>query len=305
MNLTIAAQPIIGGPALGALVVALIWGVLLLLFGAKLLRPMIVLAALLTGVLIGVVVARTWVPQTPLWVAAAVGGVLGVVAGALLYRPAVATASACVGAVVGALVAWTVIAGGALDSQPRDTGHGLVAHSRETAITGDGARSSAQLLDIVTTQPVDARETSGQSPVAASAATVGDRILRDVSELFSRGATRVRAAFSSTAQAYRTLLFGCIATGAVIGFIAGLLATTTVARILTSCAGAGLTMLGAVPLLALAGYAPLPPGPRAWLICMGAFALVGVVLQTMLSKPAAAPKAKAPKRARDPEPAAA
>jgi ElaB/YqjD/DUF883 family membrane-anchored ribosome-binding protein len=304
MTLILADTSTIGGPALGALIVALIWGILLLLLGAKLLRPMVVLAALLTGIMLAVVVARTWVPETPLWAAAAVGGVLGVIAGALLYRPTVAGVAACVGAVTGAVVAWAVIAGGALDTQPRESGHGLVASMRESALPGDGARSSAELLDIFMTPPT--ANSAEASTSATTATTVGDRILADVSELLARAMQRSQAALAGTAPAYRTLLYGCIATGAVIGFIAGLLATTMVARILTSAAGAGLTMVSAVPLLALAGYSPLPAGARAWAIALGSLVVVGVVLQTVIArKTASATPRKHADRASKPQPATA
>ncbi|MBL9140744.1 MAG: hypothetical protein JNK53_02655 [Phycisphaerae bacterium] len=279
LTLADASLPTLGGPALGALIIALIWGVLLLAFGATLLRPMVVVTALLTGVLLAVVVARTWVPNVPLWIAASVGGLLGVIAGALLYRPAVATISAFVGATVGAIVAWSVIATGALDTKPRESDHALVASLRESAVFGEGRKTSEEILAIVTARAEGAASADASD---ATAATVGDRVLRDLSEIATRAADRTRATLQATAPVYRTLLYGSILTGAVAGFLAGLVATTTVARILTSVAGATLLMLSAVPLLASMGVNVQLRDARAWLLAIASCAVLGVLTQTLL-----------------------
>lgn len=309
------------GPALCALLVGVVWGVLLLAFGAALLRPMVVIAALLTGLLLAVVAARTWLPTLPLWVAAAVGSVLGVIAGALLYRPAVASMSAVVGATLGALVAWSVIAAGALDAKPRTSEHALVASLREESAQGEGYRTSREILaivmaradDAVVTGVADLEHAAGDAAerraLAAQATppTAGDRVLRDLSEIARRAAERTREALAATAPAYRTLMYGCIATGALVGLLAGLLATTTVARILTSAAGATLLLTALVPLSAALGHALYLRDARAWLLAIASLTVLGLVAQTLLGSrlSGSRPKGKAARKgaARPAEPA--
>ncbi len=292
------AQSPHGGPALGALIIGLVWGILLLGFGAALLRPMVVLAALIAGTLLGVAVARAWTPEVPLWAAAALGAVLGVAAGALLYRFTVATISAvvgAVGAVAGALVAWAIMAGGALDAQPRALDHAFIA-SHDSSTHGDGARSSQAILDIVTAP-------AAQGTSADTTLTTGDRVLRDLSTLTTTAAARTQASLQATPAAYRTLLSGLVLTGAVVGMVAGLIATTMVARILTSLAGAGLTLFTALPLLAYSGHPLALADARAWLAATASLALIGVTVQCLLAGGSAA--SKRPTRAKRAKPAAA
>jgi hypothetical protein len=127
-----------------ALAVAMLAGACLILFGARVLRPAVVLAAMTIGFLGAIVAARHALPQVPLWAAAATGAVAGLLGGALLYRPTVAVAAASVGGTVGAIIAFAVMAGGSLDTAPRDLGHALVASPREAARPGDGQRVAAR-----------------------------------------------------------------------------------------------------------------------------------------------------------------
>ena len=135
--------------AKGVLVGTMVGATLLLLFGAQLLRPAVVLAAMLVGFLGSVVVARALLPGVPLWAAAAFGAVAGLLAGALLYRPTVGLMAGVVGAAVGALIAFAIIAGGTLDTAPRDLNHALVVNTRETVRPGEGSRAGKHLLEIL------------------------------------------------------------------------------------------------------------------------------------------------------------
>ena len=95
--------------ARGTLVALMVVGILLVLAGARLLRPAVVLAAMAVGFLGAIVTARALLPGMPLWAAAAIGAVAGLLAGSLLYRPVVALAAATVGSAVGALVAFAIM----------------------------------------------------------------------------------------------------------------------------------------------------------------------------------------------------
>ena len=96
---------------------------------------------------------------------------------------------------------------------------------------------------------------------------------------------------------------GSIAAGAIIGLMAGLIATTIVARVLTSCAGAWLLLVGSLPLLAMHGHEPLPHDARSWLITIASLALAGTIAQSYLG--ASTGTKRAPRRAKpDPEPQA-
>jgi hypothetical protein len=275
--------------AKGVLVGTMVGATLLLLFGAQLLRPAVVLAAMLVGFLGSVVVARALLPGVPLWAAAAFGAVAGLLAGALLYRPTVGLMAGVVGAAVGALIAFAIIAGGTLDTAPRDLNHALVVNTRETMHPGEGSRAGKHLLEILV-GPGGAEESKAKrtatdaalSDAADSALPAGDRVLQSTVDVAHRAADRVELAFQETAPAYRTLLTASIAAGAVAGFLMGLLATTLVARILTSLAGAWLLVVGALPLLAMHGYEPMPTGARGWLVVLVSIAILGTLAQSVL-----------------------
>ena len=275
--------------AKGVLVGTMVGATLLLLFGAQLLRPAVVLAAMLVGFLGSVVVARALLPGVPLWAAAAFGVVAGLLAGALLYRPTVGLMAGVVGAAVGALTAFAIIAGGTLDTAPRDLNHALVANPRETMHPGEGSRAGKHLLEILVGPRGVAESNANRSATDAalsdaanSALPAGDRMLQSTVDVAHRAGDRVELAFQETAPAYRTLLTASIAAGAVAGFLMGLLATTLVARILTSLAGAWLLVVGALPLLAMHGYEPMPTGARGWLIVLASIAILGTLAQSVL-----------------------
>jgi hypothetical protein len=195
-----------------------------------------------------------------------------------------------VGAAVGALIAFAIIAGGTLDTAPRDLNHALVANPRETMHPGEGSRAGKHLLDILV-GPRGAEEANTKrtatdtalSDAADSALPAGDRMLQSTVDVAHRAADRVELAFQETAPAYRTLLTASIGAGAVAGFLMGLLATTLVARILTSLAGAWLLVVGALPLLAMHGYEPMPTGARGWLIVLASIAILGTLAQSALA----------------------
>jgi hypothetical protein len=276
--------------ARGVLVALMVLGTALLLFGARLLRPAVVLAAMFVGFLGAIVTARALLPGTPLWIAAAVGAVAGLIAGALIYRPTIGIMAAIVGSAVGALVAFAIMAGGSLDTAPRDLGHALVVSPRETARPGEGERAGIHLLAILNGHD----GTDGTLSDAADAALpAGDRLLRSAVDVTHRAAARVGSAYRETAPAYRTLLAASVGAGALAGFLAGILATTLVAQVLTSFAGGWMLLVGLLPLLALHGLDPMPPDARVWLVTLASLAVVGTIAQSALgagAKPA--PKAR-------------
>ena len=276
------ASPLLADAALppgtrAALAVAMLAGTCLILFGARVLRPAVVLAAMAAGFLGAIVLARHALPQVPLWAAAAAGAVAGLLGGALLYRPTVALAAATVGATVGAIIAFAVMAGGSLDTAPRDLGHALVASPREAARPGDGQRAGMRLLAVLA--PADASDAT-LARTADAAVPAGEHLLRHTADSARRAWERATAACTSVAPAYRTLLVGSIAAGALSGLLLGLVATNLVARILTSFAGGWLLLGGTLALLATRGIEPMPGDARAWLIALGALAAIGTLWQS-------------------------
>jgi len=261
----------------GALVVAMLAGACLVLFGARVLRPAVVLAAMAVGFLGAIVAARHALPQVPLWAAAAAGAVAGLLGGALLYRPTVAVSAASVGATVGAIIAFAVMAGGSLDTAPRDLGHALVASPREAARPGDGQRAGMRLLSVLA--PADASD-EALGRTADAAAPAGEHLLRETADAARRAWDRSSAACAAVAPAYRTLLVGSIATGALTGLLLGFVATNLVARVLTSFAGGWIFLGGTLALLATRGIEPMPGDARAWLVALGALAALGTFWQT-------------------------
>lgn len=278
------------------LVGSMIVGTLLMLWGARLLRPAVVLATMAACFLLAVVAARHALPQVPLWAAAAAGAVAGLLAGALLYRPAVAVATAVVAATAGGLIAFAVMAGGSLDTAPRDLGHALVANPREVSRPGDGSRAGMRMLEVLAPPAGSTGDlgTRAESAVDATA-PVAERALRSTADAARRGWNRACEAVEATDPPFRTLLVGSTAAGAVSGLLLGLLFTTLMARVLTSLAGAWLLVAGALPLLASHGHAPMPDDPRAWLVALTALTVAGTLMQAALGgAPAAPARAKRP-----------
>ncbi|MFO0963325.1 MAG: hypothetical protein U0625_10540 [Phycisphaerales bacterium] len=295
-TLPLLAEADLGTPARAALVAAMVAGVVLLCFGARMLRPAVVLAMIVAGFVLAIGLSRAFVPDLPLWIAAIVGAILGLLAGALLYRPAVATISAFTGAAIGALVAWSIIAAGSLEAAPRELGHALVSTQREIAPPGEGERAGMAILSVLSgpgdaapapaanSEPQQLRHAADEAAArtADAARPVGERLLRDASATVVRATTRLRSAIDGTAPAYRTLMLASVAAGALVGFLAGLLATTTVARVLTSFAGAWLLLVSALPLLALQGYEPMPADARIWLVTLACIAILGYAAQARI-----------------------
>jgi ElaB/YqjD/DUF883 family membrane-anchored ribosome-binding protein len=272
------------------LVASMVAGTLLVLWGARILRPAVVLAAMAACFLLAIVAARNALPQVPLWAAAAAGAVAGLVAGALLFRPAVAAATAVVGATAGGLVAFAVMAGGSLDTAPRDLGHALVANPREVSRPGDGSRAGMRMLEVLA-PPADDGAAQAASRAADATLPVAERALRSTADAARRGWARASQAVEAADPPFRTLLVGSAAAGAVSGLLLGLLFTSLMARVLTSLAGAWLVFAGTLPLLASHGHHPMPDDPRAWLVAL-----------TALTAPPRArrPAPKAPDRASEP-----
>lgn len=270
--------------ARGTLVALMVAGTLLILFGARLLRPAVVVAAIAVGFLGAVVTARSLLPAVPLWAAAATGAVAGLLAGAMLYRVAVGIAAAMVGATAGALIAFSVMAGGALDAAPRSLNHALVTPPPAAVRPGDGNRAGMRIVTILDAdEPPRAPAAPADAAVAAAtdaALPVGERALRRTAAVARAGVDRAAHAYRETAPAYRTLLTGSIAAGAAGGLLAGMIATTIIARILTSFAGGWLLLGGLLPLLALHGHEPMPDDARAWLVALAALAALGTLAQS-------------------------
>lgn len=298
--------------ARGTLVALMVVGILLVLAGARLLRPAVVLAAMAVGFLGAIVTARALLPGLPLWAAAAIGTVAGLLAGSLLYRPVVALAAATVGSAVGALVAFAIMAGGALDTAPRDLGHALVENPREVRRQGEGERAGMRILAVLAPDATAAPETNAHagrtatdaalSDAADAALPLGERALRNAVGVTHRATDRATDAYRGTAPAYRTLLTASIAAGAAVGLLAGLLATGLVARILTSFAGAWILLGSALPLMALRGFEPMPADARTWLVVLATVAVAGTLAQGALRADATGPKR--PRRASDRAPSA-
>ena len=263
------------------LVALMVSGTVLMLWGARILRPAVVIATMASCFLLSIVVARHALPQVPLWAAAAVGAVAGLLAGALLYRPAVASATAVVAGTAGALVAFAVMAGGSLDTAPRDLGHALVANPREVSRPGDGSRAGMRMLEVLSPPAATAEGTRVASSADATL-PVAERALRATADAARRGWARANQAVEAADPPFRTLLVGATAAGAVSGLLLGLLFTTLMARVLTSLAGAWILVAGTLTLLAAGGREPMPDDPRAWLVTLTALTVAGTLAQSAL-----------------------
>lgn len=248
--------------------ILLVVGLATLLFGARLLRPTLALAAIFLGVTIAVAWARVaGSTLSPIWWAA-FGAIGGVVAATLGYRLLLAGGSAAIGLVLSAIAASAAIEAG------------IVA-------THDGAaRRETPPAAIAFDEPAS-EPPAASVPADAIAAAFGPWIDRYAGELRATlGAARgeLDSRWNRLAGPERTFFLASVAAGAFIGLVLGLMNPNGTARVVTSLLGALFLLAGGVPLLVRSLESEtVRAGPAAtplrWLAAWLAIAFLGWVFQ--------------------------
>jgi hypothetical protein len=301
----------------GGAVLALLAGVALWLFGAKVLKPAFAILGMCTGSLAGAIalplMGITQVGSIPsVYIGLGVGAIGGIIAACFLFRFALGIASALVFAAVGLLGASIYLNNrtpGTIDPPARlllaPLGGQPVPDGESTDASGFRPDSTIVTRDAdgsTTTFPPSADEATGAAIRQATGiseetqARLKDHAARArtfADEMSQRG----RAAWGSVGTEDRLILTGGSLAGAVLGVLFGLTMPRRSAAMVTSLFGASIVLASSVWLAGAAdapGKQMLELQPGGIGIALGIATIIGMVVQlTMTSRRSgAAPSAE-------------
>ncbi len=241
--------------SLAPAVVLLAGGLVLLLFGQRLLKPVLVVALLLASVLLAPPILALVFTSIGAGLATALGVLLGVIVAAITWRVALGAATGVATAALAILLVVTGVESGFIDARTPSGGIETRATATQTAAE-DGVTS---LAEIAARDERLARAPEFMRPLVAWA-----------DERWHAEPAQVR-----------TLLKAAAAGGAFIGFVLGVWLPQSSAAFLTSIVGGLFTVSGAFPVAAhLSGRPVTPVAPIGWLLLWSALALAGWIFQS-------------------------
>lgn len=257
--------------------VLVLGGLLLLAFGRKLLKPVLVVAAIFGGVVVAVRIGHAFAPSMSPLLFAAAGALGGVLAVMLFYRVALALALGAIGAVAAMLIATTAAEFGFVDVGPKPDAETAEVAPREPIVArlpvGDAERAlMSEQMDGVS---------PGLGPAVLEWLDRASRLLAEVG-------LWIEGLWDAMPRPMRTLLLASAAAGGFFGFAAGITSPAFAAAAVTSLFGALLVLFCGLPILTRFSIAdPLANAPPvAWLATWVGLALAGWVFQwTTRSKP--------------------
>lgn len=261
------------------MVVALVTGVVLLLFGGKVLRSAFIILGGILGAVMGSLLLPNFVADrvfnvpSPL-IGLGAGAILGGIMAVSVFRLALGICSA---GTLGVLA--TLIAGVYLSATPGALPQAPTTQAITDAWTS-GAKSAAATVISDKASRLKERVTGAASPtqdqaeVDSAAATTRaflDEIFRAGHDFWNRlpGDSRIT-------------LIAALVGGAILGFVMGTVAPVKGAAVLASLLGAGMAVASVawlVRALDLPGQSLIDQGPRVWLAAWLLPALGGVVFQ--------------------------
>ncbi len=296
----------------GGAVLALIAGVSLFLFGARVLKPCFAILGMCAGSLAGAIalplLGVSQVGSFPsVYVGLLAGAVGGIVIACLLFRFALGIASGVVFAAAGLLGAAIYLnhqhpgtidpparlllaPAGSTSSDRPETSTGVADLNPDSAITSLAPDGSTFTLP----PGADGKGVSGLSSDTEKALlTHADRARTFVDQI----SARMHAAWDSVETSQRLILTGGALAGAVVGVLFGLTMPKRSAAMVTSLAGAAIVLASSV-WLAGAADAPgkdlLELQPRGIGIALALATLTGMVLQlTVTAKKGGTPQSDA------------
>lgn len=233
--------------------VLLVGGLLLLAFGKHLLRPVLVIAIIVAGAVLGAPLLGLLAPELGPVVLTVLGGAIGLLVGAVAWRLFLGAATGVVAAFACALLAMLAIDAGLVDARsPADT------PAAETRLDEIAARDA--LLE--------------RSPA----------VLRPLVAWCDER-------WYSESPQVRTFLGAAAAGGALVGLILGAWLAQSSAAFLTSLVGAMFTLVGGMPILArFIDRAAEPVAPIGWMLLWLSLAGAGWLVQSAQKDRDAPPK---------------
>ena len=233
--------------SLAPALVLLLSGLLLLVAGRHFLRPVLVMATIGLGALLGVPLLGPFMPRVGGVVLTILGGALGLLIVAVAWRVMVGAATGIITAFACGLIAMMGVDAGFVDARS----------TQDTPVT----------------------------QVRLDEVAAHDELLQRVPTIIAPLVMWADARWQVEPPQVRTLLTAAAACGAFIGFVLGTWLIESSAAMLTSLMGALFTLVGAMPFLArMFDRAAEPVAPVAWLLLWAALALAGWLLQTSRRK---------------------
>lgn len=266
-------------PAMGLIVLGLACGVILWLFGSKVLGPVVFVLGGAIGAAVGMIAPQHLaIEQIAGYPASLIGLGIGAVVGGLLsaalYHTAITIGSGLTFAVAGLITGLATIAPVVVDAQ-QDAAEAIVQ-----AETDDARESQPENLP-------------GEEVVVTEEAQGEDGATSDLVNAAERATAFVQASLGAVEQQWTTLnqdqrlrVAGITLGGLVLGLIVGLIAHDRASSVVTASIGSGVWLycfawLGtqtALPWTTFtAGF-----GPREWVMAWGAAAVVGVIFQGLI-----------------------
>jgi hypothetical protein len=284
--------PVTSLAPMGILLVA---GLLLLSFGQRLLKPVLVLASIFLGVLLFARIGQRIDASIPPIAWSAGGAVIGLVAAILSYRFLLGLAMGVIGATVAILLALTAVQLEWID-----------VYSAPPPVRAD-AKAEAELyampaVALTSFQSADAggeASTSAAEGVASSNGPLNSWIQQLNAFVDSLGPW-FDARWQAMPKPMRTLVTASATMGGFLGFVAGASCPTWAAATLTSLFGSLLVLLCGAPILSrfLSPESIPEVRPLGWLCIWLGVAFVGATFQWMTR-----PKPPPSKRQADADPA--
>lgn len=266
-------------------------GVLLLLFGGRLLLLMATIAGGAIGWVAGGAACESLVPEWPPALCAATCAVLGAGLAALFLAPTIAVLLSIAGASAGLLVAGALIEGGMVPTGRAPYGAPRAAAVEPSAATGVRDARSSALAAIERALPGGAGSAAparrdgtdaeaSRDPSGGAASEPGAMVT------LSRAGLQVwrelSAAWESVPPQARTLLAASAGAGGIAGLVLGLLFSRWAMSGVSAIVGAMLLCGAGVPLAerATGGAVRAPESATGWLLLAGAIAASGWAFQS-------------------------
>lgn len=297
LSLTSLAEWVRGLPVASLAPVGLLFvaGLLLLAFGQRLLKPVLVLAAIFCGVILAARVGQSIQPSISPLVWSAIGAVAGLITAVLSYRLVLGLAVGVIGAAVAMLLALTAAQLGWIDAgagpPPPVRAEGirplvddpLVAAALIVQNAADGTPATNEPSAL-------SKQLDGVSPGLGPTVVAW---LDHLNGLLSSVGQWADERWGAMPKPLRTLLMASGAAGGFLGFATGLACPTWAAATLTSLFGSLLVLICGAPLLSRVVSADSLPEvrPLGWLCLWLGIALAGLIFQSVTR-----PKKEPPKR---------
>lgn len=283
--------------------VLFIAGMLLLLFGQRLLKPVLVIASVFAGVVIAVRIGNAMQSGLSPLLWSAFGAIAGVLFVSLSYRVVLGVAVGSIGAVVAMLLATTAAELGWIDVGPQPSSSSTL-RAEESSPSRPNVRDPLVAAAMILAQdsPVVEARDAVASKLDEVSPGLGPKFVGWIDRLNGLLATSgdwIHERWELMPKPMRTLLLASAAAGAFLGFVAGLASPTWAAATITSLFG-GLLVLGCgVPLASRV----VPPDsmpeikPLGWLVLWLVISAAGWAFQWW-SRPQTSSK-KSQKKSKD------